>query len=356
MQHIPEDELHAYLDQALSRSQCVEIESHLAACPRCQGQRDGIAALRDRTTALLAVLAPPMTLPPSYETLRTRAVGVRAGRQRVWRIGVWAASIVAAIGLGWTAHLWTGANGRAPGGITAGNSGQEAAAAQLTSDSDNTRSSSPQPQPESQPPVRTLAQRPSSPAPSATSRRDRPGSERVRPGDSTDIPEVHPLQAPAPSTVAQEQNGNQSGDSSRFSQSNTTGLSPDRELSELEPESMWRLVSVAAGEKESGAPLPSVPGLPVMQVRIQSVQANQKIVAVDQQLATGEVIRTIEGPAAQMADLIARDGQRTQAVDAASNALDALMTIRFGDRIVAIRGPADSVRALMNRLAVPKKP
>ena len=33
MRHIPEDELHAYLDQALSRSQCVEIESHLAACP-----------------------------------------------------------------------------------------------------------------------------------------------------------------------------------------------------------------------------------------------------------------------------------------------------------------------------------
>ncbi len=54
MRHIPEDELHAYLDQGLSRSQCVEIESHLAGCASCQGARDGIAALRDRTTALLA--------------------------------------------------------------------------------------------------------------------------------------------------------------------------------------------------------------------------------------------------------------------------------------------------------------
>ena len=27
MRHIPEDELHAYLDQGLSRSQCVEIET-----------------------------------------------------------------------------------------------------------------------------------------------------------------------------------------------------------------------------------------------------------------------------------------------------------------------------------------
>ena len=56
MRHIPEDELHAYLDQALSRSQCVEIESHLARCPACQAERDAIAALRDRTTGLLALL------------------------------------------------------------------------------------------------------------------------------------------------------------------------------------------------------------------------------------------------------------------------------------------------------------
>ena len=63
MRHIPEDELHAYLDQGLSRSQCVEIESHLAGCASCQAARDGIAALRDRTTALLARLAPPAVLP-----------------------------------------------------------------------------------------------------------------------------------------------------------------------------------------------------------------------------------------------------------------------------------------------------
>ena len=72
MRHIPEDELHAYLDQGLSRTQCVEIESHLADCPSCQATRDGIAALRDRTTALLARLAPPRTIPPAFESLRRR--------------------------------------------------------------------------------------------------------------------------------------------------------------------------------------------------------------------------------------------------------------------------------------------
>ena len=73
MRHIPEDELHAYLDQGLSRSQCVEIESHLAVCSSCRATRDGIAALRDRTTALLATLAPPRRFPPAFGSLRDLA-------------------------------------------------------------------------------------------------------------------------------------------------------------------------------------------------------------------------------------------------------------------------------------------
>src|ERR687889_1151549 len=102
MRHIPEEELHAYLDQGLSRSQCVELESHMAACPSCQAARDGIAALRDRTTALLARLAPPRAFPPLFDTLRRRAaIEVSTRRRRVQR-GAWAASIVAAVAFGWT--------------------------------------------------------------------------------------------------------------------------------------------------------------------------------------------------------------------------------------------------------------
>src|SRR5437867_2942461 len=103
MRHIPEEELHAYLDQGLSRSQCVEIESHLAACPACQSARDGIAALRDRTTALLAKLAPPRGFPPAFESLRRRAAMEASARRRRVHLAAWAASLVAAVGLGWTA-------------------------------------------------------------------------------------------------------------------------------------------------------------------------------------------------------------------------------------------------------------
>jgi anti-sigma factor RsiW len=101
MRHIPEDELHAYLDQGLSRSQCVEIESHLAGCSSCRANRDGIAAMRDRTTALLAKLAPPRRFPPLFDTLQAEALKRVSTRRRRVRAGAWAASLVAAVGLGW---------------------------------------------------------------------------------------------------------------------------------------------------------------------------------------------------------------------------------------------------------------
>jgi predicted anti-sigma-YlaC factor YlaD len=108
MRHIPEAELHAYLDQGLSRSQCVEIESHLAGCSSCRATRDGIAALRDRTTALLATLAPPRRFPPVFDSLRELAEQRVHTRRRRLRAGAWAASLVAALGLGWTASTLVG--------------------------------------------------------------------------------------------------------------------------------------------------------------------------------------------------------------------------------------------------------
>src|SRR5512147_1124528 len=97
VRHIPEDELHAYLDQALSRSQCVEIERHLARCGRCQMQRDGIAALRDRTTALLARVGPPPIIPPAFETLLARAAARQQRRSRWIRTSGVAASVAAVL-------------------------------------------------------------------------------------------------------------------------------------------------------------------------------------------------------------------------------------------------------------------
>ena len=102
VRHIPDEELHAYLDQALSRSQAVEIERHLARCPACQVRRDDIARLRDRTTELLAELGPPAIIPPAYAVLQARAAERVQGRQRWLIAGMWAASVAGAIFLGWS--------------------------------------------------------------------------------------------------------------------------------------------------------------------------------------------------------------------------------------------------------------
>jgi hypothetical protein len=104
MRHIPEEEIHAYLDQALSRSQAVEIESHLAHCDRCRSARDGAALLRDRTTALLARLGPGTIPIPPFEVVRRRAVVLHHQRRTILRRALWAASIALAAGAGWAAR------------------------------------------------------------------------------------------------------------------------------------------------------------------------------------------------------------------------------------------------------------
>lgn len=103
MRHIPDEELHAYLDQALSRSQAVEIESHLARCDRCRAARDECALLRDRTTALLAELGPGSIPLPPFDVIR-RAAAARQRRRTLLRRAGWAAGIALALGLGWTAR------------------------------------------------------------------------------------------------------------------------------------------------------------------------------------------------------------------------------------------------------------
>ncbi len=56
--HLPEDELHAYLDGQLSPPQRAEIAEHLLACLICRALEAEIRSLRDRSIALLAIATP----------------------------------------------------------------------------------------------------------------------------------------------------------------------------------------------------------------------------------------------------------------------------------------------------------
>jgi hypothetical protein len=322
MRHIPEDELHAYLDQGLSRSQCVEIESHLAACPSCQAARDGIAALRDRTTALLSKLAPPRAFPPEFESLRRRAASQVSARRRRAHVAAWAASLVAAVGLGWTASFVL-------------------------------RPYEPVALPAARPvvtlPVSTRAATP------AGHRFDRQDTATIQPSRRRlAVKSVASKSATAPPPVIPP---------------------PALELSSIDiPRSdvgfdldgMWRTMSWAGAQAEAGDKLPHIDGLPVVQVQVQtSGQDNQPLMVVAQQLASGEVIRTIEGPTSDVSHLLARramsdpmptttqrDSAPRDAAPSDTDHTDRTMAMQRGDRMLVITGalPSDSLLAMIRRL------
>jgi hypothetical protein len=337
MRHIPEDELHAYLDQGLSRTQAVEIESHLADCVACQASRDRIAALRDRTTALLARLGPPLRIPPTFDSLRRRAAEHASARRRRLQIMAWAASLVVAVGLGWTASS-------------------------TLSSRETMRSVAARPAPaESVAPaaVTAFAAAPASVAPAA--RPDRSGAVPPAGESRREAIASVPAAASGPADARKE-------DSIRAAMLAVLDPAPAVELTRLETsgqraeefDGIWRTVSWDGAQAEGGRRPPHIDGLPVVKVQIQAGEQDARpVTVVAQQLSSGQVIQTIEGPAAGVSQLLARrnitdpTGPQSPA-DSAARALagDQAMALQLGDRMLAITGalPSDSLRAMIRRL------
>lgn len=334
MRHIPEDELHAYLDQGLSRSQCVEIESHLAVCASCQGARDGIAALRDRTTALLARLAPPRSFPTPFETLRRRAdIEVSTRRKRI-HLAAWAASIVAAVAFGWTAsHLTSPAS---PVRMASGASVPTPAAVSQQAVIKDSRT------PTTTPAILRPLRSDSTPA--RAGRRPTRVTMRTAAAAKTSAAAI-----PAVAAVPELE---------------LTSIEIPPATGEFELDGMWRTMSWAGAQAEAGDQLPHIDGLPIVQVQVQAgEQGKQPLMVVAQQLSSGEVIRTIEGPAQDVSHLLARrtmsdpvpsvssvDSSRPSPVS--SERIDGSMAMQRGDRMIAITGalPPDSLLAMIRRL------
>lgn len=348
MRHIPEDELHAYLDQGLSRSQAVEIESHLAACSSCRGLRDSIAALRDRTTALLATLSPPRRLPPAFETLRSQAAMRVSSRRRLLRAGAWAASLVAAVGLGWTASSVVGSgegasvaqsetSPAAPRAIpapsvasAAGDTAGTSPAAQDTADGPASaeRASRPEPAPATALALETRASEPSAAPAVRRAREDSIRAARLALLDPAPVLELTPLDG----------SGQAGGE---------------------EFDGMWRTMSWDGAQHETGRSVPHIDGLPVLRVQVQATDQDKRpLMVVAQQLSDGQVIQTIEGPAADVSQLLSRrgaastDGRLGVTVTEATPGADQAMAMQLGDRMLAITGalPSDSLRAMIRRI------
>lgn len=339
MRHIPEEELHAYLDQALSRSQCVEIESHLAACPACRRQRDSIAALRDRTTALLATLVPARDVTPPFELIRARRAASDARRRQLLRRAAWAASVVAALGAGWGLSQ-VADGGPAPRAIVAA--------------------------PETPAPL-TPAPQPGAPAaddsaivtPAERALAAGGTSERLVP-QSGGAAEAEPAQlARAESEAAPRDVRPGAGESPNAPRS--LQVSSSTLPQELALDGLWRTLSWENAQVEAGGAPAHVDGLPVVGVQVQQASSGKPLMVVAQQLRSGEVIRTIEGPAADVSSLLRRNSRPGSSpwpamepgTDAALNATDGSFVTVQGDRILAISAPglpSDSLAAIARRV------
>ncbi len=114
MQHLDEATLQAWLDGArsgLDPSKLARIDRHVAACSACASLAEALTASSFRAHALLAVGRDQYAPRVSYEDVAKRAHGSRAP-ERARRIpATWAASLVAAIGVGWLANELYGAAG-----------------------------------------------------------------------------------------------------------------------------------------------------------------------------------------------------------------------------------------------------
>ena len=327
MPHIPDEELHAYLDQALARLRCVEIESHLDECTPCRAARDEIAALRDRTTALLARLAPGRTVPPPFADLRRRGALRAMERARVRQRAAWAASVMVALGVGWWGNYLVHPSQRAVAARTPPAQTPAAVGAAVES--------LPAAAPAADPPAVQASE--SAPLPPEPEARIAPVSRR---GVSHRAPRPVPADPVASAHLA-----------------NVGGIAKD---GQLVAGGVWRNLSWDGAKEQAGDTPARIDGLPVTEVQTQAGDSGRRpLMVVAQQLASGEVIRTIEGPVSDVSALL---GTRPGEVSDSSGAMTPTPTdkpglgsayaFRHGDRMFAVTGslPSDSLRAMMRRL------
>ncbi len=329
--HVPDDELHAYLDQALSRSQCVEIETHLAVCARCSDNRDAHAAMRDRTTALLATLTPrALIIPPPYASLEDRRIGLphfSRLQRSLRRSARWAAGIMVAIGAGWAGRSVFDPP-RAPEPIATVE--DTLAAANLSMRAVPLVTIAPAPD-------FVPADRPVT-VPERSTRRSSVRSVTVR------QPEAAIMPAPVLQLVSSVLPTRES-------------LDPPAPAPRLETvssfERIWRRVSWEEALKIAGSGLPFIEGMPVIGVLLQPGSGGERpTVIVAQQDGTGEVIQSIEGPVAKVFDLLQRQSAPDVFASAASRTPPDYVEVhgvtRRGIRILTVTGrlTVDSLNAL----------
>jgi len=109
MRHLDEGALQGWLDRdraGLSALERDEIALHLAGCAACRSRLEEVEALAVRADELLggANMEDEAVPPYAQVVARARRGRASAGKRSPWVAGGWAASLVAALGVGWMAN------------------------------------------------------------------------------------------------------------------------------------------------------------------------------------------------------------------------------------------------------------
>ena len=104
MSHLDEGQLTSLLDGELAARDRREAEAHLAACADCRGRYDEIRAFAVEADALVTGIELPRQPAPLPAVPPRGADAVAARRPLPWRTLGWAATLVAALGLGYLAR------------------------------------------------------------------------------------------------------------------------------------------------------------------------------------------------------------------------------------------------------------
>jgi len=148
-------------------------------------------------------------------------------------------------------------------------------------------------------------------------------------------------EAPAPADLAVAHDGS----APPSAETSTTALPPDADPG---LQGFWRTVPWDKAQDVSGMAPARVEGVPVEEVQVQaSRQGGSPMMVVAQRLSSGEVIQTIEGPAADVSQLLSRRGDG--GLDSAGRPAEAMQR---GDRMLVVTGelPPDSLRAMVRRV------
>jgi len=105
MSHLEEGLLHALLDGEIPSAELPPIQAHLAACAECRARLEEQRQFRAEADGLVEMVeAPALGSGEGTDVPARRPTRMRTGRR--WREFAWAASLVAATGLGYAARGW----------------------------------------------------------------------------------------------------------------------------------------------------------------------------------------------------------------------------------------------------------